>query len=493
MKWWEWGIFSLLLALAIHVGAHAVTPGRVIFNTPVLFTNVVTQTGTGTVQQGCGACLTNATPTSLAFTGAGMDADGNFLFNGVPYVVIAGEKVDILGWQAAGYTATQYGAKLTSLKNAGMNAIGEGNWSGGQDQTLFNTYGFYWLGSATLDDAGHNAQGNWCDSQTIQTIVNRFKAQTNILRWYVATELNPQSAITYPTNQMCYAQAVSAIRAVDTVHTVVGDVMVFDTNFGSFLTTGLNQMPFAEMVISSPLSNTGGTGVDIQHIADVLNEFTNDWTNGQRFIAGISITALPEEDVLPPSTAAGAPVANLVRGYLWAIAQNVKVFELLWGPNQRNYCGNPVLNQPNPCVGDADQPAGYLQTWTDAQTAIQDVAALAGVISAPGRFVRITTTPAYQAGPTCNNVRQLSGVDAWMKTTGTHHYVIAVNLAEAGCNSGNPAGFVDVATNGATINVGFTISTVTRLAPDTGAAPSFTGSTITENFVPMGVHVYDVN
>ena len=45
--------------------------------------------------------------------------------------------------------------------------------------------------------------------------------------------------------------------------------------------------------------------------------------------------------------------------------------------------------------------------------------------------------------------------------------------------------------NNVSIDVGQTITTVTRIAGESGS-PSFTGSVITDNFTPMQVHVYQV-
>ena len=419
----------------------------------------------------------------------GVDQDGNLLVSGQPFLYVGGQKLDYFWWSAAGYSTAQADAKLGAMQAAGFNGIGEGNWGqyngAYQDLLLWQKFGFYWLGSATLDDQGHSANG-WTDAATISTIVKEFSLRPNLLRWYVAAELNPQVATTAPYDLASYQAAVSAIRAADSTHPVVGDLTVFDTNFDSFLTASADQFPLAEMTVTIP--DGGGTGIDAQHIMDVIFAMQADWNRGQRFVAGLSITPIGEEDNLEPSTFVGASQASLTRALVWAVAANVKAFELLWGPNQRNYC---VAN-PTRCVGDADQPAGVLQVWSNALAAFSQVRALQPVILAPGRFAQVITTPAFQiASSGCNNIRPIFGVYASKKQVGSTAYVIAVNVNEVGCAGAYPQGYNDTAVSGATIDVGFPITSVTRML-DASPAPSFSGSVITDDFAPMGVHVYVV-
>lgn len=430
-----------------------------------------------------------APPGPQPVASVGLDGDGNLLVNGAPFLYIGGQKTDYFWWSAAGYSTAQADAKLGAMQAAGFNGTGEGNWGqyngAYQDLLLWQKFGFYWLGSATLDDQGHSANG-WTDAATLTTIVKEFSLRPNLLRWYVAAELNPQVAVTAPYDLASYQAAVTAIRAADPVHQVVGDLTVFDTNYDTFLVASADQFPLAEMTVTIP--DGGGTGIDAQHIMDVIFAMQNDWNRGQRFIAGLSITPIGEEDNLLPSTFVGPSQASLTRALVWAVAANVKAFELLWGPNQRGYC----LANPTKCVGDTDQSASVLRVWADALAAFSQVRALQPVILAPGRFAPITTTPAFQVAQSgCNNIRPIYGVYAAKKQVGAVAYVIAVNVNEVGCSGAYPQGYNDTPVSGATIDVGFPITSVARML-DTTPAPAFSGSVISDNFGAMGVHVYRV-
>ena len=413
-----------------------------------------------------------------------MDGDGNLLVNGQPFLLISGQKTDYWWWTTAGYSLDQTTAKLGAMAANGVNAIDDGNWgffngSTYQDTLLWQNFGFYWLGSAVLDNQGHNAQGNWADTATVTAIVNEFKARPNLLRWYVATELNPQAATTYPTNQAAYAAAVQAITAADPVHPTVGDLTVYGTGFSTWLVPSLDAQPIVEEAMAYPSS-----GIAIQHIMDAIFNMRDAWNAGQRFVAGISLTPIGELDQPLPSTYPAISVAEMERAYFFPIALNVKTFEVLWGPNQRTYSGGNT--------GDTALPTGAQQTWSNTLTALSMVRAIQPVILAPGRFAPVPTTPPFTI-PTsfCNNVRAISGIYAASKQVGMTLYVVAVNLNEAGCQLGNPAGYNDTAVTGATINVGVPIVSVTRMFES--GSPSFSGGVITDDFPAMGVHVYKIS
>ena len=426
---------------------------------------------------------TSAPTTPPAVQSVSMDADGNLLVNGQPFLWISGQKTDYWWWTAAGYTLDQTTAKLGAMASNGVNVMNDGNWGlfNGtyQDTLLWQNFGIYWAGSAVLDDQGHNAQGNWADTGTITTIVNEFKSRPNLLRWYVATELNPEAATTYPTNQPAYGTAVSAIGTADPAHPVAGDLTVFDTGFNTWIMPSLNAAPIVEETVGYPT-----TGITIQHIMDAIFSMRDAWNAGQRFVAGISITPIPELNQPLPSTYPATSVVEMVRAFFWPIALNVKAFEVLWGANQRTYTGANT--------GDSALPPGAQQTWSNTLTALSMVRAMQPVIVAPGRFAPVPTTPAFTI-PTsfCNNVRSISGIYAAAKQVGTTLYVVAVNVNEAGCQVGYPAGYNDTAVSGATINVGASIVSVTRMFE--GGSPSFSGGVITDDFAPMGVHVYKIS
>ena len=425
----------------------------------------------------------SAPTTPPAVQSVSMDADGNLLVNGQPFLWISGQKTDYWWWTAAGYTLDQTTAKLGAMASNGVNVMNDGNWGlfNGtyQDTLLWQNFGIYWAGSAVLDDQGHNAQGNWADTGTITTIVNEFKSRPNLLRWYVATELNPEAATTYPTNQPAYGTAVSTIGTADPAHPVAGDLTVFDTGFNTWIMPSLNAAPIVEETVGYPT-----TGITIQHIMDAIFSMRDAWNAGQRFVAGISITPIPELNQPLPSTYPATSVVEMVRAFFWPIALNVKAFEVLWGANQRTYTGANT--------GDSALPPGAQQTWSNTLTALSMVRAMQPVIVAPGRFAPVPTTPAFTI-PTsfCNNVRSISGIYAAAKQVGTTLYVVAVNVNEAGCQVGYPAGYNDTAVSGATINVGASIVSVTRMFE--GGSPSFSGGVITDDFAPMGVHVYKIS
>src|SRR5437588_87826 len=101
-----------------------------------------------------------------AIQSVSVDSNGNLVVNGKPFLLIAGEKLEYAWFGAAGYTPAQADAYMTQMQSWGFNTLGEGNWiqiSPGvyQDQAAWQRHGFYWIGSATIDDQGHNAQGTF--------------------------------------------------------------------------------------------------------------------------------------------------------------------------------------------------------------------------------------------------------------------------------------------------------------------------------------------
>lgn len=408
----------------------------------------------------------------------GVDADGNFVVNGRPFLLIAGQKVDYAWWDAAGYTRGQADLKLGQLRAAGVNTIDLGNWFGApyQDQALWNQFGFYWIGSAVLDGQGHNAQGDWTAARQITAIVNEFKARPNLLRWYVATELNPEVA-DQKGWRSSYAAAVTTIRAADPAHPVVGDLTVFAGAATEWLTPSLNQAPLIEEALGYP-----STGITIQHLLDALLAMNTAWQRGQRFVAGISATPIPELDRPLPPDFSGPSRSELRRFFLWPVALNVKAFEVLWGANQRGYRGGRS--------GDSTLPPAALRVWKDTLDTLSEVKSLESVILAPGRFVPLATAPAFRIGGVDNNVRPLYGIYAAKKVVGRDVYVVAVNANEAGPAAGVPRGYDDTRVDGARIDVGVPIAAAVRI-PDTGAVSS-AGSTITDSFDPMATHVYKI-
>ena len=419
-----------------------------------------------------------AADVALPIQSVSMDSDGNLVVNGRPFLLIAGQKVDYAWWDAAGYARGQADLKLGQLRAAGVNTIDLGNWFGApyQDQALWKQFGFYWIGSAVLDGQGHNAQGNWGDGRTITAIVSQFKSRPNLLRWYVATELNPEVA-DQKGWRASYAAAVAAIRAADPAHPVVGDLTVFAGATTEWLTPSLNQAPLIEEALGYP-----STGITIQHLLDALLAMNAAWQRGQRFVAGMSATPIVELDRPLPPAFTGPSRAELRRFFLWPVALNVKAFEVLWGANQRGYSGGRS--------GDSGLPPAALRVWKDTLDTLSDVKSLESIILAPGRFVPLTTAPAFRIGGVDNNVRPLYGIYAAKKVVGRDVYVIAVNANEAGPAAGVPRGYDDTRVDGARMDVGVPIGSAVRI-PDTGTV-SFTGSTITDSFDPMATHVYKI-
>ena len=407
-----------------------------------------------------------------------VDADGNLVVNGRPFLLIAAEKVDYAWWGAAGYPRGQADLKLAQLRAAGVNTINLGNWFGApyQDQALWSQFGFYWIGSAVLDGQGHDAQGDWTAARQITAIVNEFKARPNLLRWYVATELNPEVA-DQQNRRSTYAAAVATIRATDPAHPVVGDVTVNAGATTDWFTPSLNQAPLIEEALGYP-----STGITIQHLLDALLAMNTAWQRGQRFVAGMSATPIVELDRPLPPTFSGPSRAELRRFFLWPVALNVKAFEMLWGPNQRGYPGGRS--------GDSGLPPAAQRVWKDTLDTLSDVKSLEPVILAPGRFVPVTTAPAFRIGGVDNHVRPLYGIYAAKKVVGRDVYVIAVNANETGPAAGVPRGYDDTRVDGARIDVGVPIETAARIL-DVGTV-SFSGSTITDSFDPLATHVYKI-
>jgi len=120
--------------------------------------------------------------------------------------------------------------------------------------------------------------------------------------------------------------------------------------------------------------------------------------------------------------------------------------------------------------------------WNWTGQAIAQVKSLEPVILAPASWQRVTTTPAFTILPPQHNIIDFRGIYATKKTVGGTTYVIAVNV--------NQVNFVETGLNSATINVGFPINSVTKMFETDPV--TFTGSVITDSFVPMGVHVYAV-
>jgi|FaiFalFF_MnMetaG_3_1042247.scaffolds.fasta_scaffold00110_30 hypothetical protein len=393
-------------------------------------------------------------------------ADGTLLVNGRPFLLIAGQKLDYGWWAAAGYTRAQADAKLSQLRSWGFNAMNNGNWLSlpswgiqAQDQELWNRYGFYWVGSATIDLTRNlDVSFSHCTTQglaTLRDIVRTYRTRPNLLAWQIIPEMGAG------TDLSCYRVARDAVRGEDPAR-IVANLMVFDD--GILRTLGLIDFPFPEM----PLFGTPAVG--IQNLHGLLAGLRSALRSGQRFVFGISTTPLAE--LIPPWYTSRIPSYEELRRYfLLQVGMGVRAFEVLWGPNQRD--GSRYPNN-----GDAGMPSGYLSVWNWTGQVIAEVRSLEPVILAPGGWEEIPTTPAFRIPPIVNNVLDYVGIYATKKSVGGRIYVVAVSFEETS------------SVVGAVLDVGVPIGSVRVLG--SAASPTVSGSQIVDNFPPMGARVYEV-
>jgi len=426
-----------------------------------------------------------------------VDTNGNLVVNGSPFLLIQGTNLDYRGWFTSGYTQSQADAKIAQMRQNGMNTIFadwytmDTLWAGGNptqyaDLLVWQRHGLYIHGSATLDDTRQNNSGGVIadygvpNNSDILQIMNRFKSRPNLLLWWINNEYNYDASL--PAK---YCTGANTVKGVDPMRTW-GDV-------------GVNSMTAAqwEQVLGACMPVTWveatiapfSTGEAVIHLYDGLAVLNQAWNDGTRFVLGFSTTPIPELD--PAAVGDGRDCgtfysamrvptqAEIHRYFMYQVANNVRAFDILWGPNQR--CSNVP-------PGDSLAPA-YLSAWNNTMTETNRVRSLAPIILAPGRWQPLVTTPAfvpYAPSPTGNDFR---GIYAAKKTVGGTTYIIACNLDfVAGATTTSP--WVENAVKKATINVGFPIKSATRIF-ETGAA-SFSGGVITDAFAPMGVHVYVV-
>src|SRR5205807_5625794 len=380
-----------------------------------------------------------------AIQSVSVDSNGNLVVNGKPFLLIAGEKLEYAWFGAAGYTPAQADAYMTQMQSWGFNTLGEGNWiqiSPGvyQDQAAWQRHGFYWIGSATIDDQGHNAQGTFglpVGDALITTIVNEFRTRPNLLRWWVTGEYSSP-----PPDLTRYATAVATVKAADPSR-IVGEVMVDSAGWTNGLGATRIQQAFTEQVIGGQSSPSAA--IQIQALYRAMSAMQNAKAGGAQFVIGASTTPLPELDSARPWGVLPSRI-QIQRFFLLQVAMDSRAFEVLWGPNQR-------AGFPN--NGDAGLPPGSLDVWNWTGQAIAQVKSLEPVILAPGLWQRVTTTPAFTILPPQNNIIDYRGIYGVKKIAGGITYVIAVNL--------NQVSNVETGLGGATIDVGFPINSATKM------------------------------
>ena len=147
--------------------------------------------------KGGGGGSTSAPAATLqAISSVSVTTDGTLIVNGSRFFPISGQKVDYIGWSAAGYTTAQADAKLADLVAHGMNTV-MGNWGDtmpDQVANMWTNHNCYWLGSATLAPNQGGKSYLWGDVTgltSLQTVIAG-RNYSNLLSWTVAGELNPQ-------------------------------------------------------------------------------------------------------------------------------------------------------------------------------------------------------------------------------------------------------------------------------------------------------------
>ena len=466
---------------------------------------IATPSGSGgTAPSGStGTALSGSTGTTTSGSAGGsptvsVNGDGNLVVNGVPFLLIQGTNTDYGWWYAASYTQAQADTKMDQMVKSGFNtnyttwATMDQYWPGGdptqyQDLLMWKLHGLYQNGSARTDD---QMQGNYADygilnNPDIVRIMNRFKSRPNLLLWWIDGEYNPDST---PAAQYC--TGANTVKGQDPTRSW-GDVVLNGISTAKW-ETFLGCMPVAwvEAAIAFERADgtVHGTGTTFSQLYDGLGVVNKAWNDGYRFVLGFSTTPIAELDpaangsTLDCSTYYNAmrppTQAEIHRYFMYQVANNVRAFDILWAPNQR--CS---------AVPRGDNLAlAYLTTWNNAMTEMSRVRSLESVILAPGRWQPVVTTPVFVPYAPSSTGNDFKGVYAAKKTVGGKTYIIACNL-DFHEDPVNVDQWTENAISNAKIDVGRGIHSVTRLF-ESAAPPSFSGSVITDSFVPMSVHVY---
>ncbi len=427
--------------------------------------------------------VSNPTPMA-AVSSVSVDANGNLVVNGQPFLVIQATNMDYMGWAGAGYTEAQADAKLKQMTQNGYNTL-YGNWGtmGGfwsstandtlyQDVAAWQRHGLYWHGSGTLDDLGDgNAVRYWLpdDDADFVKIVNRFKDRPNLLLWWISGEYGDNPTGAEGTEQI-YCQGAPKMRAMDP-RRLLGE-HVDDMSTAAWIDV-------AKCLPVIWVEETMGyqSGETLGHMYDALSALNEAWDKGARFVLGYSTTPISEIDAPADVAAARLPSApELHRYFMYQVARNARAFDVLWGANQR---GDGVPRGDN-------LPQSFLNVWNWTGGEINKIKALGSVIVAPGRWQPVPTNPRFVVGVGITN-NSMDGVFAAKKTFGGLTYVIACNMSTTQDISDN---WKENAIPKATIDVGFPIGSADRLFE--AGAVSFSGSAITDAFIPTGTHIYAV-
>ncbi len=414
---------------------------------------------------------------------SGVDpATGNWLLNGVPTVLIMGEVMGYAAWEMAGYTFDQADAKIKQMIAAGVNVFW-GDWAaaytkGLQSDLHWSQHKTYWSAPATqsiIDSiiltVPPTGKSNLSQVQLDLTlsIVNKHKNLPYLVRWSLGPdEIDPSPENYSPANhaKLCGIVYKNAPQPV-------GDDIILAGDWTTPIGATLEQLPFGEYALCE--GPTSGSALD-QLYRDGLRYLPSALQAKKLFCPAISTKLTPE--LIPGEAFASGnshvvSLAEQARCYLFQIAVGCRAFTVGWGANVRD---TPVA----PNNGDIGLPPGYLNVWRDAQTILRTyIAPLAQVILDPAKWQTIPTNPSFSG-----DSMPLRGVYAAKKTVAGETFVIAINT-----NIDNQ--FKDLPVISAAINVGQSIRTVTRFAPETGPV-RFSGSTITDDFVAGGYHVYVV-
>ncbi len=454
-------------------------------------------TTSGGTTSGSGGTTSGGTTSGGGTTSVGsvaVDSNGNFVVNGVPFLLIQGSSLDYRGWQSGGYTQAQADTKMTQMVQNGFNTLFsdwytmDTLWPGGSptqyaDVLAWQKHGLYHHGSATLDDLsqGIGADYTILNNPDVVRIMTRFKSRPNLLLWWITPEFD----ILQRTNAG-YCTGAATVKGQDPSRTW-GDTVVNDLTVPQWD----QLLPCMPVEWVEATMTPFGSGEAVTHLFDGLTQLNQAWTDGKRFVLGFSTTPIPELDpgavgdprsCLDFYNAMRVPNATEIHRYfMYQVANNVRAFDVLWGPNQR--CGDVPS-------GDALAPV-YLTAWNNVLTEMSRIKSLASVILAPGRWQPLATTPAfvpYFVDPTTTG-NDFHGVFAAKKTVGGVTYVVACNM-DFHQDVTNTDIWTEHPISSATINVGQPIATVTRLF-ESGTV-TFSGSSISDSFGPMGVHVYAV-
>lgn len=454
---------------------------------PIPFLLALTLAGEARAPAGTKTSTSNAVSVSV-------DAEGNLVVNGAPFLLIQGTNTDYGWWYAAGYSRAQADAKMAQMVQNGFNtnftawATMDNFWPGGdatlyQDVLMWNLHGLYQHGGAALDDRTEGVPadyGIWNNPEIVR-IMNRFKSRPNLLLWWIDGEYNHSD-----TSATRYCTGATTVRELDSTR-LWGDVAVNSMSAAEWEQILGRCMPVAWL--EGVIARAGhGTGEAFINLHDGLIALNQAWNDGYRFVLGVSTTPIEELD---PSAVGDTrsctdhyhamripTAAEIHRYYMYQVANNVRAFDMLWAPNQR--CS--TLPQ-----GDHLSPA-YVAAWNNTMKEMSRIKSLAPVILAPGRWQPLGTAPSfapYAPSPTNNDFK---GIYAAKKTFAGKTYVVACNVdfhedARAVNN------WTEHAIPNATINVGQRITSLKRLF-ENAPAPRFSGGVITDSFAPMGVHVY---